>query len=109
MPKANRVTTPVRGRGWPQAANRNPCASREAIQMNTTFDYHPDPCIALRLAKLRFSGGEGLPKVGLMRQSVECPYAVGNTGISTNVGCRNKVGKASARAIPCISCQMQGE
>ncbi len=52
-------------------------------KMSITFDYHPDPCIALRLALFGFSGGKGAPKVGLTRQSVECPQAKRNTAGSS--------------------------
>ncbi len=33
--------------------------------MSTTFDYHPDPCIALHLASVGISSGKGASKVGL--------------------------------------------
>ena len=63
--------------------HENHSSANDTHKRSTTFDYHPDQCIALRLALLGFSGGKGAPKVGLTRQSVECPHAVRNTAGSS--------------------------
>ncbi len=84
----------------------------EKQNMSTTFDYHPDPYIALRLASVGFSSGKGASKVGLMRQYVDnmwCETRLDpvrilmeitlaiirvRPGISTTVGCSTATCKA---------------
>ena len=73
--------------------HENHSSANDTQKMSTTFDYHPDPCIALRLALLGFSGGKGAPKVGL-RASLRV-----RPGISTTDGCSIATCKARKRTM----------
>ena len=56
--------------------HENHPSANDTQKVNTTFDHHPDPCIACRLALVGFSSGKGASKVGLTRQCVDCPQAM---------------------------------